>query len=190
MNVVVFCGSSIGHDPAHAEAARRLGRLMADGGHRLVYGGGRVGLMGILADAVLSAGGEAVGVIPAFLKAHEVAHPGLTELLVVESMHLRKQAMVERADAFVVLGGGFGTLDEFFEILTWKQLGLHDKPIVVVDVAGLWQGLEALVAGLLSHGFIRGAHLELFTVVTNADDALRLAETAPRRTGSVRSKLT
>lgn len=189
MNVAVFCGSSIGTSPAHADSARALGGLLARNGHRLIYGGGRIGLMGALADAVLEDGGEVIGIIPAFLAVHEVAHTTLTELVVVESMHERKRQMSDFADAFVILGGGFGTLDELFEILTWKQLGLHDKPIAVVNVGGLWDGLGSLVGGLLAQGFIREGHRELFTLVRDAAAALDAVENAPRVRGSIASKL-
>lgn len=173
MNVAVFCGSSPGVDPAHVEAAR---------GHR-------PGLMGALADAALAAGAEAVGVIPRFLSSAEVAHSGLTELAVVESMHERQARISEIADGFVVLGGGFGTLDELFEILSWKQLGLHDRPIVVVNVAGAWDGLGRLAQDLLANGFVRRSHLELFALVASAQAALDALERAPLVTGSVAAKL-
>src|SRR6185503_522242 len=133
-SVCVFCGSSSRIADAHRTAAAELGTLIAARGLRLVYGGGRIGLMGVLADAALAAGGEVVGVIPQFLVDLEVAHTGLTELRVVPTMHDRKRAMFELADAFVVLPGGLGTLDETIEIVTWKQLGLHDKPVVLVEV--------------------------------------------------------
>ena len=190
MNIAVFCGSSTGHDPRHSSSAREFGAMLAARGHGLVFGGGRVGLMGVVADAVLAGGGRALGVIPGFLEKREVAHRGLTELVVTESMHLRKQRMSEEADAFVILGGGFGTLDELFEILTWKQIGLHDKPIVIVDVAGAWKPLRALVDGLVSQGFVRDEHRALFTIVDSAPAAVEACETAPRVRGSIESKLT
>ena len=126
----------------YKDAAHQLGTLLGQNGHQLVYGGGRVGLMGIVADATLAAGGPVVGIIPEHIQVLEVEHTGLTELLVVDSMHTRKRMMVDRSDAFVVLPGGLGTLDETFEILTWKQLRLHDKPIVVANIDGYWDPLE------------------------------------------------
>ncbi len=134
--VAVFCGSRTGNDPAYRAAAQALGHGLASAGIRLVYGGGRIGLMGILADAALAAGGTVTGVIPEFLTRREVAHPAITELIVTDSMHSRKQRMFEAADAFISLPGGLGTLDETIEIITWRQLGLHAKPILICDVVG------------------------------------------------------
>jgi uncharacterized protein (TIGR00730 family) len=147
-SICVFCGSSAGSDPAYVAAARDFGRLLAARGLRLVFGGGRVGLMGALADAALAAGGEVVGVIPEMLVRREVAHGGLDELRVVGSMHERKAAMAELADAFVALPGGIGTLEELFEVWTWRQLGLHAKPCGLLDVAGYYERLLAF----LDHG--------------------------------------
>jgi hypothetical protein len=140
----VYCGSSPGSDSRYQAAANELGSGLAARGIELVYGGGRNGLMGRVADAVLAGGGRVTGIIPAHLQHREVAHTGLSELIVVTDMHQRKQAMAERADAFAVLPGGVGTLDEAVEILSWRQLGLHQKPIFVVDVAGYWSPLAAL----------------------------------------------
>ena len=141
-SVCVYCGSSSRVSDTYKDAAHQLGTLLGENGHQLVYGGGRVGLMGIVADATLAAGGSVVGIIPEHIQVLEVEHTGLTELLVVDSMHTRKRMMVDRSDAFVVLPGGLGTLDETFEILTWKQLRLHDKPIVVANIDGYWDALE------------------------------------------------
>jgi uncharacterized protein (TIGR00730 family) len=163
--VCVYCGSSIGVDAAHREAARELGRGLAKAGLGLVYGGGRIGLMGLLADAALGAGGSVVGVIPSHLHAAELAHPGLSELVVVATMHERKRVMAERADAFAVLPGGVGTLDETFEILSWRQLRLHDKPIFLVDVGGYWRPLTALLDHIVAGGFARPETRALVTVV-------------------------
>jgi uncharacterized protein (TIGR00730 family) len=151
----VYCGSSAGCDPRHREAAGALGARLAEAGIELVYGGGRVGLMGILADAALAAGGRVTGIIPRHLHGAELAHLGVSELLVVDSMHERKRAMAERADAFAVLPGGIGTLDETFEILSWRQLELHDKPIFIVDIGNYWQPLQALLEHLVDRGFAR-----------------------------------
>lgn len=168
-SLCVFCGASVGNDEAYASAARRLGTLMGERRVRLVFGAGHVGLMGVLADAVLSAGGEAVGVIPQHLVKRELGHDGLTEIHVVDSMHERKQKMFDLADAIAVLPGGFGTLDETFEVLTWKQIGMHDKPIVLIDVAGYWRPFGDLVRALVGAGFARREHSELFTTVSTPE---------------------
>jgi uncharacterized protein (TIGR00730 family) len=150
----VFCGSSRGRRIEHTQAAARLGRSAALRGIRLVTGGGHVGLMGVLADAALEAGGSVTGVIPRDLQERELAHGGLTELIVTGSMHERKATMAERSDAFVALPGGWGTLDETFEILTWAQLGLHVKPVGILDVAGFYQPLLELMDALVAEGFL------------------------------------
>ncbi len=162
----VYCGSAVGHDPRYREAARELGESMAAAGIELVYGGGRIGLMGVLADAVLASGGRVIGVIPGALRDAELAHQGASELLIVDSMHDRKRLMAERADAFAVLPGGIGTLDETFEILTWRHLGLHDKPIFLVDVAEYWQPLRQLLGHLNAHGFVVPVVPRLLNVVS------------------------
>ena len=152
-SVCVYCGSSGAVDQRYRTAADEIGRSLAAAGIALVFGGGRIGLMGIAADAALAAGGHVTGVISASLRDAELAHSGLSELVVVATMHDRKRVMAERADAFAVLPGGIGTLDETFEILTWRQLGLHDKPIFLVDVAGYWQPLRALLDDIVAQGF-------------------------------------
>jgi uncharacterized protein (TIGR00730 family) len=149
----VYCGSSIGADPRYREAAASLGAGLAGAGIELVYGGGRNGLMGAVADAVLAGGGTAIGVIPRHLQDRELAHLGLSELVIVDTMHQRKQAMAERSDAFAVLPGGVGTLDETVEILSWRQLGLHDKPIYIVDIAGYWSPLATLFDHVVASQF-------------------------------------
>jgi len=154
VRVCVFCGSSTGVRPAYLETARELGTLLAERRIGLVYGGASVGLMGELADAVLAAGGEAIGVIPGRLLDRELAHAGLTELHVVETMHERKALMARLSDAIVALPGGFGTLDEFFEALTWRQLGLHAKPLALLDVDGFFTPLVALADHLVDEGFV------------------------------------
>jgi uncharacterized protein (TIGR00730 family) len=161
----VYCGSSVGDDPRYRDAARDLGGRLAAAGIELVFGGGRVGLMGVLADAVLAGGGRVTGVIPERLRARELAHDGVSELIVTASMHERKRTMAERSDAFAILPGGIGTLDETFEIVTWRQLELHDKPIFVVDVAGYWQKLLALLDHLTERGFVAAVIPRLLTVV-------------------------
>jgi uncharacterized protein (TIGR00730 family) len=156
--VAVFCGSSAGTDPQFAEAARELGRLLADRSITLVYGGGHVGLMGQVADAVLGAGGSVIGVITDRLRALELAHPALTELLVVDSLHARKMVMASLSDAFVGLPGGFGTLDELMDVVTWTQLGYHEKPVGLCNTGGYYDALMAFVDGAIARGFVREAH--------------------------------
>jgi hypothetical protein len=171
-SIAVFCGSQRGNDPAFAEAARALGCGLADAGVRLVYGGGRVGLMGVLANAALAGGGEVVGVIPDFLMRREVAHPGVTELLNANSMHSRKQRMFELSDAFVSLPGGLGTLDETIEIITWHQLGLHHKPVLVCDVAGSAEPLLAAIDAAIARGFASPQARALFEVLVGVPAVL------------------
>ena len=163
--ICVYCGSSNRVDESHKDSARRIGREIGERGLQLVYGGGRVGLMGIAADATLAAGGEVIGIIPGHIQELEVEHTGLTELHVVDSMHTRKRMMFDRSDAFVILPGGLGTLDETFEIITWKQLGLHDKPVIVVDAGGYWRPMLDMLEHMIGAGFARPEHLRLFRVV-------------------------
>ncbi len=167
--VCVFCGSSPGKSPVYLEAARRTGRTLARRGIGLVYGGGGTGLMGAVADAALEAGGEVVGVIPRALQLRELAHPGLTTLHVVGSMHERKAKMAELAHGFVALPGGMGTLEEFTEILTWAQLGLHERPCGLLDVAGYWRPLVALLDHAEAEGFLRPEHRRLVLVADDPD---------------------
>jgi uncharacterized protein (TIGR00730 family) len=179
--VTVFCGSNLGTDPACEHAARDLGTLLAGRGIGLVYGGGAVGLMGVVADAVLGAGGEVTGVIPQDLWDREVGHRGLTELLVVRSMHERKLAMADRGDAFIALPGGVGTFEELFEAITWTQLGIHAKPCGLLDVGGYYAPLEALMDGAVAGGFVRPeARANLLLSSTDPADLLdRLAAWEP-----------
>ncbi len=165
--VCVYCASATGSDPALGAAAAELGRTLAEAGLRLVYGGGAVGLMGIVADATIAAGGDVVGVIPKGLFSREVAHTGLTELHEVESMHQRKQLMFELADAFVALPGGFGTLEELAEVVTWAQLGLHAKPIVLVDLEGFWQPLIAQFDRMVERGVLKPSNRSLVVSVAS-----------------------
>lgn len=160
-SVCVFTGSRFGADPAYREAATALGEGLAARGLRLVYGGGRVGLMGAVADAALAGGAAVTGIIPEFLRAREVAHGNVGELIVTDSMHTRKRRMFELSDAFVTMPGGLGTLDEFFEIVTWRQLGLHDKPILVCDIAGWGARLTGLVEAMVADGFADPSALRL-----------------------------
>ncbi len=178
-SLCVYCGSAVGADPAYREAAVRLGRLMAENGIRLVFGGGQVGLMGVLADAVIAAGGTAAGVIPRFLDTREVGHQGVSELHIVDSMHTRKNLMFELSDAFAVLPGGFGTLDETFEVLTWRQLRLHDKPIILIDVEGYWQPFLRLVEHVVGQGLAKPECRNLFTLVSGVDEVIATLRQAP-----------
>ncbi|RQO78259.1 TIGR00730 family Rossman fold protein [Aquitalea sp. FJL05] len=162
-SVCLFCGSNKGQRPEYITAAATFGRTLAEQGITLVYGAGKVGLMGVAADAALAAGGKVIGVIPEFLKAKEVAHLGLTELHVTDTMHQRKALMAELADGFVALPGGFGTFDELFEILTWAQLAVHDKPVGLLDVAGFYQPLLALTRHAVDEGFVPASNMELFS---------------------------
>jgi uncharacterized protein (TIGR00730 family) len=177
-SLCVYCGAAAGVRPAYAAAAHRLGQLMAERGIKLIYGGGQIGLMGVLADGVLKAGGDAIGVLPDFLRRVERPHEGLHELRIVDSMHVRKQVMAELADAFAILPGGLGTLDEAFEIITWRQLGLHDKPVILVDVDGYWDPLLRLIDQVAAEGFARGPH-GLLQVVPDVDALIAALERAP-----------
>jgi len=170
--VAVYCASSPGLDPAYALAAESTGATLARRGIRLVYGGGHVGLMGVVADATLAAGGEVHGVITRALAAKEVAHAGLTTLDVVESMHERKMVMADNADAFVMLPGGFGTLDEFFEVLTWTQLRIHDKACGILDVGGFWDPLVAQLDRATDRGLVRPEHRAMVIVDDDVDRLL------------------
>jgi uncharacterized protein (TIGR00730 family) len=156
--VCVFCGSNVGHHPAYAEAATVMGALLARRGIGLVYGGGNVGLMGVIAEAVLDLGGEVIGVIPRALAQREIAHERVTALHVVDSMHTRKAMMADLADAFVALPGGVGTFEEFFEAVTWTQLGLHRKPCGLLNVNGFYAPLAAFIDKAVSEGFIKPVH--------------------------------
>ena len=167
--ICVFCGSSEGARPEYAQAARQMGRALAEQGMGLVYGGGRVGLMGIVADAVMQAGGEAIGVIPEALMRREVGHHGLTELHVVASMHERKALMADLSGGFVALPGGYGTFEEFCEVITWSQLGIHPKPCGLLNVAGYYAPLLAMFDHTVAEGFVRPQHRAL--VLEDTDPA-------------------
>src|SRR5277367_6465096 len=174
--VCVFCASSPGVQPQYRAEAVALGRLLGEAGLGLVYGGAQVGLMGLLADAALAQGGEVIGVIPRALAGVEVAHQGLSRLVLVETMHERKALMVQEADAFVALPGGFGTLDEFFEILTWAQLGIHGKPCVLVNNDGYYDQLLSFLQTAVEQGFLKPENYALIQVVRNAADALKCVQ--------------
>jgi len=175
----VYCGSSNNVAARHLEAAAELGRLAAGRGIGIVFGGGRVGLMGALADGALDAGGRVTGVIPQHLQDQEAGHNGVDEMIVVDSMHARKRRMFEISDAFCALPGGLGTLDETFEIVTWKQLGLHDRPVVLVNVDGFWDPLLALLAHQLEAGYIRPRHAGLYRVVETIESVFDAIEATP-----------
>ena len=177
--ICVFCGSSSGADPVFVEAARSLGVAIAGHGHRLVYGGGHVGLMGVVADAVLSEGGAVTGVMTEQLVAAEVAHLGLTELEVTATMHARKARMAELCDGVIVLPGGFGTLDEAFEMITWNQLGLVAVPVVFLDVADYFAALFEFIEASVSAEFVSAANAALARRAWTVDDAVRLAVSPP-----------
>ena len=171
-NICVFCGSSLGLRPAYQQAATALGTIIAQRGMNLVYGGGKVGLMGIIADAVLAGGGEVIGVIPEFIAAKEIAHTGLTKLHIVNSMHERKAMMVDFSDGFIAMPGGFGTFEEFFEVLTWGQLGLHQKPHGLLNIEGYYDALLKLVDTAIAEKFIREAHRNLKLTSPNPESLL------------------
>jgi uncharacterized protein (TIGR00730 family) len=181
-SVAVFCGSRLGSRPEFAAAARQLGLGLGRAGIRLVYGGGKNGMMGVLADAVLEAGGTVLGVIPHFLTKSEVAHQGVTEMTVVDSMHDRKRRMAEAADAFVTLPGGIGTMDETIEIISWRQLRLHDKPIYICDVASSAAPLVDAIDGMIAQGFPPAEASGFFKVVNGVPALLEFLGSAPRGT--------
>lgn len=179
-SICVYCGSSNSGPRRHQEAAVELGRRLAEGGIELVFGGGRVGLMGRLADGALSAGGRVTGVIPEHLIRAESGNARVTHLIVTKSMHERKEAMFRRSDAFVILPGGPGTLDEFFEILTWRQLQLHDKPIVLVNLGGYWRPLVHLIDRIIARGYARPGFQRLYGIVDEVADVLPALRRAHR----------
>ncbi|WP_100638957.1 TIGR00730 family Rossman fold protein [Marinobacter salexigens] len=164
MKVAVYCGSRSGNEPLYLEKARELGEFFGNNGIDMVFGGGHVGLMGIVADAVLANGGKVYGVIPQHLVNRELAHPGLTELHVVDSMHERKAKMAELADGFVALPGGIGTLEEIFEVWTWGQLGIHQKPCALYNVTGFYDSLLEMVKTMVDSGFVRQKYLDMIVL--------------------------
>lgn len=178
-SLCVFCGSRFGNDPAYEETARELGAVMADKGIRLVYGGGSVGLMGVVANAVMDNGGEVIGVIPKFLEDLEVGKTDVTEFIVTDDMHTRKHKMFDLSDGFISLPGGLGTLDETFEIMTWKQLQVHAKPIIILDIGGYWSELTDLIDATISKGFASPSAKSLYNVATNTAEVFAALEEAP-----------
>lgn len=171
--ICVYCGSNSGNNPAHRTAAHALGAFLADAGIGLIYGGGHVGLMGAVADGALSQNGEVIGVIPQSLMEKELGHGGVTELRVVTSMHERKQMMVDLSDGFIALPGGFGTLDELFETLTWLQLSFHNKPVGLLNVGGFFDGLVDFIGHMSRNGFLKPEHAACMLV---ENDPARLIE--------------
>ena len=172
MKIAVYCGSASGNKPEYIEAAEKLGRYFAAQGIDLVYGGGKVGLMGTIADAVLQAGGRVYGFIPEALEAKEIAHTGLTELTVVPDMHMRKAAMADMADAFVALPGGVGTFEEIFEVWTWAQLGYHSKPCAFYNVGGFYDSLFAFTDSVADAGFMKREYIDMLIKTDQPDDLL------------------
>jgi len=171
--VCVYCGSSFGSEPAYLEATQELGTRLAEAGLKVVYGGAQVGLMGALADAALAAGGEVEGIIPQQLVDREIAHKGLTELHVVQTMHQRKALMAELSDAFVALPGGIGTIEELIEIFTWRQLNLHAKPLAVINTLGYYDGVVSFLDHALQQGFLPQASRDAFTVAADPEALLQ-----------------
>jgi len=172
--VAVYCGSSNGNDPSFLNDAVALGEAIAEAGLGLVYGGASVGLMGAVADAALAGGAEVVGVLPEVLSGSEIAHRGLTRLEIVQTMHERKARMVKLADAFLMLPGGYGTLDEMMEIVTWKQLRLHAKPCILINTAGYWNGLLEFLDRAVDAGFLKAKNRKLLQVAVTADAAVKM----------------
>tara|TARA_R110002012_G_scaffold147421_1_gene305922 strand:+ start:723 stop:1307 length:585 start_codon:yes stop_codon:yes gene_type:complete len=187
-SICVFCGSSGRVDEAYRQAATQFGTLVGEKGYDLVYGGGHVGLMGIAADAALAAGASVVGVIPKFLQEYEVGHDGLNELIVTDNMHDRKRIMYERSDAFVILPGGLGTMDETFEVVTWTQLGLSKKPVVLANINGFWDPLMGLIDHLVTTGFAREENRSIIQVANSVEEIFPMVASVPVTRGSVDSK--
>jgi hypothetical protein len=178
-SLAVFCGSRVGINPAYAAAGRTLGRGLGQAGIRLVFGGGRIGIMGVVADAVLETGGTVLGVIPEFLTQWEVAHTAVTEMVITDSMHTRKRRLYEESDAFLIMPGGLGTFDEAFEIITWRQLRLHDKPILLCNVEGWAEPLVATIDHAIAQGFADPACRRLFEVIDGVPAVLERLQTLP-----------
>ncbi|WP_326982499.1 TIGR00730 family Rossman fold protein [Chryseobacterium sp. MYb264] len=173
-SITVFCGSSFGSDEIYKEQATLLGQTLAKQNIQLIYGGADVGLMGAVADGALNAGGKAIGVLPHFLQSKEIAHKQLTELILVETMHERKTKMNELCDGVIVLPGGYGTLEEFFEMITWAQLGLHKKPIAVLNIDGFYDDLIKLVQTMVDKGFLKQINREMLLISNNIDELLEM----------------
>ncbi len=188
-SIAVFCGSRLGVNPAYAEAGRVLGRGLGRAGIRLVFGGGRIGIMGVVADAVLETGGTVLGVIPEFLKKSEVAHERVNDMIVTDSMHARKRILYDESDAFLIMPGGLGTFDEAFEIITWRQLRLHDKPILLCNVAGSIEPFVATIEHAIKIGFADPACRNLFEVIEGVPAVLERLKTLPAGEGGPAERL-
>ena len=176
MRVAIYCGSSMGKKEMYAEKAVELGMVLAKNDHDIVYGGSKIGLMGKVADAVLAAGREVIGVMPTYLQQREIAHSSLTEIHFVESMHIRKAKMVDLSDAFIALPGGAGTMDEYFEVFTWGQIGLHEKPVILYNIDGFYDALLQHFNRMLEEGFIQAKHKSLIRVATTAEEVLEMIQ--------------
>lgn len=186
-SVCVYCGSFASAKQVYKDSATAMGRAIGEAGLMMVYGGGNVGLMGLTADSAIKSGAKVIGIQPAFLNEREPEHPGLTELIKVGDMHTRKRLMAEKSDGFIILPGGFGTLDELAEILTWRQLGLHHKPIVAVDVNGYWSNLKAQIDYMMAEGFIKDQHRGLMRFVPTIADAIPALEDMLASNGHIAS---
>lgn len=187
--ICVYCGAAANVDESYRAAAIRMGSILAENGVGLIYGGGRVGLMGLMADAALAYGGEVIGIIPGHLHEREIGHTGLTRLMVVSNMHERKQAMFDLADAFAVLPGGFGTLEEALECITWRQLGLHDKPIFLIDAHEYWVPLLQLFDHVIDSGFAPRSARSLYQVLPSVEDVIDAVLRAPQPNVTAKSSL-
>lgn len=174
--VTVFCGSSFGTENIYQEQARLLGQTLANRNIELVYGGANVGLMGAVADGALANGGKVIGVLPNFLKSKEIAHDHLTELILVDTMHERKIKMSDLSDGVIAMPGGFGTLEEFFEMLTWAQLGLHEKPIAILNIDGFYDSLSVLIQTMVDKGFLKEVNQQMLLISDNIDELLHKME--------------
>lgn len=170
MKVAVYCGSHQGKRPTYMETATKLGRALAKQGHQLVYGGSNVGLMGAMANEAITSGAYVIGVMPEHLSKREVAHSGLSEIHLVESMHVRKKMMADLADAYIAMPGGCGTLDEYFEIFTWAQIGLHEKPVILLNVDGFYDALLQHFERMIEDGFVREEHREILKVANSVEE--------------------
>lgn len=189
--ITVFCGSSFGTDSIYQEQAMALGNALAKRNIELVYGGANVGLMGAVADGVLNEGGKVIGILPHFLKSKEIAHAGLTELILVETMHERKTKMNELCDGVIALPGGFGTMEEFFEMLTWAQLGLHKKPIAILNIDGFYDSLKVLIQVMVDKGFLKPVNQEMLLVSDTVEELLtKMSEYTAPEVGKWISKTT
>ncbi len=187
-SLCVYCGSSINVDDDFKDAAHNMGVILAKAGIRLVYGGGKAGLMGIIADSVMDNGGEVIGIIPTHISDREIQHTGLTKLHIVDTMHERKQMMMDYSDAFLVLPGGIGTLEETCEVMTWRQLGIHDKPIIIANLKDYWTPFFSLIDFIIDQGFMRTDDKKIAMVTDTIDDVLEKLKAAPKESFDPSSK--